>query len=131
MQPYSLRGSIAFGNKNETSESSFVNPTEISFEMFADILKSANGASEMVSDSRDCSQDILKFSPPPQNKVCDQSIYKHLTTLHDYGVNITFHNVSFPFQIEFHKTLNCSLELNVFIFFPFRTRNYLKMRLHV
>lgn len=100
-QPYSLQGSISFGNKNETSQIILENPTEIRFDVFADISKSANGVTEKEADSKDCSRDVLKFSPPPQNKVCDQNVYKHLTTLRDYGLNITFHNVSVGLCIHF------------------------------
>lgn len=62
--------------------------------MFADIQKSAINVPDRVTESKICTQDVLKFSPPPQNAHCDQNLYKHLTTLQDYGLNITFVNVS-------------------------------------
>lgn len=89
-----LRGIINFGNKNETTTTLLQNPTKINFEVFADILTSAKIAYEQISDTKQCPRELLKFSPPPQNKHCDQSIYRDLTTLHEYGMNITFHNVS-------------------------------------
>lgn len=35
----------------------------------------------------------MKFSPPPQNRYCGQNAYRQLTTIHDYGFNVTFANV--------------------------------------
>lgn len=92
-QPYSLQGSISFGRKNETNEPLFENSTKITFDMFADIQKSADVAPERITGSKIRTDELLKFSPPPQNAQCDQYVYKHLTTLQDYGLNITFHNV--------------------------------------
>lgn len=65
------------------------------FEAFADILSGTKATYEQIPDTKHCPRALLKFSPPPQTKVCDQSVYRNLTTLHEYGLNITFHNVSY------------------------------------
>lgn len=89
-QPYLLHGTISFG---ETSKTLFENP-EIKFHAFADVLSSAKSTFDIVSDTKHCPRQVLKFNPPPQSILCDRNTYKDLTTLHDFGVNITFHNVS-------------------------------------
>lgn len=62
--------------------------------MFADVLANAKTSYEQAPDTKQCPRELLKFRPPPHNKFCVQSIYRDLTTLHEYGMNITFHNVS-------------------------------------
>lgn len=94
-QPYALRGNVSFGSKNETSKLIMENPTKIRFDAFADIANNRNDIYDTISKSKCRSRDILKFSPPPQNLECDQNVYKQLTTLQDYGLNISFYNVSF------------------------------------
>lgn len=93
-QPYLLQGSLSFGNKNETTTTLLENPTKISFELFADILQHSQSAYEKITGTEHCPREVLKFSPPPQNPRCDQSIYRDVTNIHDYGFNVSFHNVS-------------------------------------
>lgn len=90
-----LQGNISFGNNHGTTITTLLqNPTRITFEFSADILSSAKYAYDKISDTEHCPREVLKFSPPPQNKLCDQSVYRDLIKLHEYGINITFHNVS-------------------------------------
>lgn len=93
-QSYLLHGVITFGKRNETTTTLLQNPTEINFEFFADILPTAKHAYDNLPDTKHCPREVLKFRPPPQNERCDQSVYRDLTTLHEYGLNISFHNVS-------------------------------------
>lgn len=93
-QPYQLRGNISFGTRNKTTKTLLENSSEISFQVFADVLDSTKTAYNEISDTPHCPREVLKFSPPPQNKRCDQCVFRELTTLHDYGFNVTFHNVS-------------------------------------
>lgn len=100
-QPYLLRGNITFGNKNSSIASTIENPSQIVFELFANILSNAKTTYEQLSNDdsivkcdSNCPREILKFNPPPKNVYCDQNIYRDLTTLHDFGLNITFSNVS-------------------------------------
>lgn len=97
-QPYLLQGSLSFGNRNETIKTLLENPTKISFQIFADILQSAKSGYETIEDTKHCPREVLKFSPPPQNQQCDQTVYQELTTIHEYGLNISFHNVSHHLQ---------------------------------
>lgn len=101
-QPYTLRGSISFGNKSISSDS-FENPSRIEFDLFADVLNSAKLDYGKLSDVPECPREILKFAPPPQNRYCDQIVYHDLTTLHDYGLNVTFFNVSKRENLYFVK----------------------------
>lgn len=104
-QPYSLQGSILFGRKNETTTTLLENPTKITFDLFADILPGARAEYEKNTDSTVCPREVLKFSPPPHNKHCDQSVYRDLTTLHNFGLNVTFHNVSLQWILLFITTI--------------------------
>lgn len=114
-QPYTLRGSILFGNKSSSSGSDLENPSKIVFDGFADILNKAKSDYGKISDASDCPREILKFSPPPQNKYCDQNVYREFTTLHDYGLNITFFNVSRPCPYHQHQILNAVFQLSNFL----------------
>lgn len=96
-QPYWMHGSISFGYKNHTLI--YDNPTEIKFQAFADVLNSAKIKYQSLSNLKHCPRDVLKFSPPPQRVQCDQSTYQDLTELRQYGINISFHNVSLHQQI--------------------------------
>lgn len=99
-QPYLLRGSFSFGNKTEITKIVMENSTKVNFEIFADTLQSAKNAYETIVDYENCPKEVLKFSPPPQNQQCDQSVFQELTTIHDYGLNVTFHNVSIFFTLK-------------------------------
>lgn len=99
-QPYLLRGNVKFGpNKDDKSTTADGKVSSVDFELNADILPESGrlydqlGGSKANSATR-CPAEILKFSPPPQNRYCDQSIYRALTTVHEYGMNVTFANVS-------------------------------------
>lgn len=88
-QPYLLHGKIQFGEM-----ATVFDMPEIKFHAFADTLNSVKSAYDTVSDTKQCPRQVLKFNPPPQSILCDRCVYKDLTTLHDFGINITFHNVS-------------------------------------
>lgn len=93
-QPYTFRGSISFGNKSISTDSELEDSTKIELDIFADVLNVAKLNYGKISDASNCPREILKFRPPPQNKFCDQNVHSDLTTIHDYGLNITFSNVS-------------------------------------
>lgn len=115
-QPYLLRGNITFGNRNpDTRTEADKNSSKIDFELFANIVNGADTAYGKIINSADsiskCPREILKFNPPPQSKYCDQNVYRDLTTLHDYGFNITFSNVSEKHLIEL-----CAFSICNFLF---------------
>lgn len=85
-----LHGKISFG---ETSSTQYDKP-EIQFHAFADTLNSVKSTFDTVSETKHCPRQVLKFNPPPQSILCDRNTYKDLTTLHEFGINITFNNVS-------------------------------------
>lgn len=102
-QPYLLHGKISFG---ETSV--LFDKPEIKFHAFADILNSVKSTYDTVPDTKHCPRQVLKFNPPPQSILCDRNTYKDLTTLHEFGINITFLNVSSCCSfIEFSFSICC------------------------
>lgn len=93
-QSYLLQGGVSFGFKNDSTQIALDNSTKITFEAFADVLSNVIIAYDQIPVGKQCPKEILKFSPPPQNGNCDQNIYRNLTTIQNYGLNISFHNVS-------------------------------------
>lgn len=93
-QPYLVQGVVSFGYRNKTTTTQLQNPTNINFELFADTLSTTKNAYEKLPNTKHCPRDVLKFNPPPQNKQCDRNSYRDLTTIHEYGMNVTFQNVS-------------------------------------
>lgn len=99
-QPYLLRGNVKFGPKNDdTSTAADGNASSVEFELSANILPESSRLYDQLGETKangatQCPREILRFSPPPQNRYCDQSIYRDLTTIHDYGLNVSFANVS-------------------------------------
>lgn len=91
-QPYLLQGSVSFGNQNDSTQLPLKNETRITFDVFANILNDAISGYGNISNKARCPREVLKFSPPPQIPSCD---YRYLTALHNFGLNITFQNVSF------------------------------------
>lgn len=123
-RPYLLRGDIQFGQKNEIKE--FLTPESLCrvvFDLYADVLNDVDAVKNSIPDSPNCPHQLLKFGPPPQNKYCEQRTYRDWTTLHDYGLNITFFNVSFNYY-RIWKGIN---KINCFFLLKNRTQNGYKV----
>lgn len=96
-KPYSLRGSTNFGYTNATEKGCPNDSSKIIFDIHGDVLtesKSAYVQTHVYSGEADCPREVLKFEPPAQNKLCDRNIFSYMTTINEFGLNVTFEKVT-------------------------------------
>lgn len=97
-KPYSLHGTTYFGYTPNASEPGCPQQeSKIVFDIYGDVLtesKSAYAQSDVYSGESECPREVLKFEPPAQNKLCDRNMFSYMTTINEFGLNVTFENVS-------------------------------------
>lgn len=98
VEPYSLRGSIHSGVSNRTEKDCSDAKSKVAFEIYSNVMPQGRAAYAQHSDSV-CPREVLKFDPPAQNKQCNRNVFRHMTKINEFGLNFTFENVSFQFEL--------------------------------
>lgn len=96
-KPYSVNGITHFGYTNATDKGCPKDNSKIIFNIHGDVLtesKSAYTQTVAHKGETDCPREVLKFEPPAQNKLCDRNIFSYMTTINEFGLNVTFEKVN-------------------------------------
>lgn len=92
-----MNGITYFGYTNSTEKSCPKDKSKIIFNIYGDVLtesKSAYAQTNAHSGESNCPREVLKFEPPAQNKLCDRNIFSYMTTINEFGLNVTFEKVN-------------------------------------
>lgn len=96
-KPYSIRANVAFGDLEDGQKGCPKNQTRLVLHAIADVAAHAADAyrSSVKSDGeRSCPREVLKFQPPALISSCRRHAYTDWTTIRNYALNMSLHNVS-------------------------------------